>query len=200
MIRLTPLAVLAAGLLACNDTGRIDVSVATSPLAAESVGGTTATLVVTVNALRVHVGDDDDDSAPVVNDAGVAEDDDAAGGGWHTVFTGAAQLDLADADATALFLGTAEVPAGKITQIRLVLDGAPVYTTADGAAHDVTCPSCTTSGLKIVTRGLVLEGGDHLALDLVFDPATELSLTPTGYRMMPVVKLDEVRPVDDESP
>jgi hypothetical protein len=193
MVRLSAVGILAVGLLACGDeVGRIDVSVATAPLVAQASDGSTGSLQVTIRAVRVHVGADDADEV-TGTDGGVVEDVD--GDGWATVFEGAAILDLADADATALFLGGAEVPAGPITQIRLVLDGAPSYISGD-QSHEVSCPSCTTSGLKIVTRGsLVLGDGEHLALDLAFDPATTLELTPAGYRMAPVVKLDKVREV-----
>lgn len=195
MLRLPMLALLSTALIACSDTGRIDVSVAAQPLAAEPADG--AKLNVTVTAVRVHVGDDDDQEV-VETDGGAAEDGDAGGAGWTTVFEGAQALDLVDGQATALFLGTAEVPAGRITQIRVVLADDPSYV-AGGETHAVTCPSCSTSGLKIVTRGsLVLDADQHLALELSFAPETTLELTPTGYRMAPVVKLDKVTEVADD--
>jgi hypothetical protein len=142
-------------------------------------------LILTVARVDVHVaGDDDSDDNRPPGPLPPNDDD----GGWVTIFSGLARVDLLLAGSVETFLAAAPVPAGKITQIRLVLSDA---TWIDGAASTpVTCPSCTQTGLKIVTMGKVMvpRGGTiHITLD--FDRERSLRADKDGYRLDPVVKI-----------
>jgi hypothetical protein len=162
--------VLALGFAGCAaGTGHVDVAVATSGITGDPPASADR-LVVTIDEVDVHV---------------------EGGDGWVTVFAGAEEIDLYDVNATATFLGSAEVPAGDVTQVRLVLDGSPSLE-IDGVLHEVACPSCTQTGIKIVTGGkLQVASGERLALELTFDPASSLVGENGSYRLNPVIKVEE---------
>jgi hypothetical protein len=148
-------------------------------------GATTRHLVITVTEVNVHVaatGADDETKA----ESSAAKD--TGGSGWITVFSGKTDVDLFDATSTEELLGSIAVPAGKITQVRLVLAGAELI---DGATTTaVTCPSCSESGLKIITEGKVeVAAGGTLHLTLDFDQAKSLTQDGIGYRLAPVIKI-----------
>jgi hypothetical protein len=99
-----------------------------------------------------------------------------------------AQVDLLQAGSVEAFLGSGPVPAGKVTQIRLVISEA---TWVDGAiTKTVVCPSCTKTGLKIVTMGkLFVPVGGILHVTLDFDRDHSLHDDKDGLRLDPVVKI-----------
>ena len=156
----------------------------TTPSAGGSGASTQRHLVVTVTEVTVHVAATGADEANDPSDPGK----DPGGSGWITVFSGKTDVDLFDATSTEELLGSIAIPAGKITQVRLVLAGAELV---DGATTTaVTCPSCSQSGLKIITEGKVevAAGGTlHLALD--FDQTRSLTRDESGYRLAPVIKI-----------
>jgi len=165
-------------LAACAGTGQIDVGVtASSQLAQE----TTTTepeaaprLMVTVERVDVQIGDE------------TAED-----GGWVTVFTGPTEVDLRDAASAEVFLGGAEVPVGRVTQVRLILADDAVLVTGEDE-QIVSCPSCQETGIKIVTRGqLAVAEGETLSLQVVFDTAASLTASLDGLRLSPVIRLEK---------
>jgi len=83
------------------------------------------------------------------------------------------------------------VPAGRVTQVRLVLDGN-VTLVVDGVAQTLRCPSCSESGLKIVTEGdVTVAPGGHLHLDLEFDLDASLTLDGGALILRPTVKLQQ---------
>jgi hypothetical protein len=194
---------IAGALTGCQSgAGTIEVALASSgqPLLAlgsaadagsatpVDAGAVASHLVLTVTRVEVHVagldGPDDDPpagppGAPVMNG-----DD----GGWITVFSGTASVDLLKAASVEIFLGSTVAPAGKITQIRLVLSDA---TWVDGAVLlPVACPSCNETGLKIVTMGkLFVPVGGTLHVTLDFDQEHSLQASADGYRLDPVVKI-----------
>ena len=150
-----------------------------------------AQLLVTVDSVKVHVVPPEADHAANAKsdhqDSEASDDD----GHWYTVFSGSRQLDLLDVAADQSFLGSVDVPAGRVTQIRLVL--APTLTlVVDGESIAVSCPSCSESGLKIVTAGdvQVLAGG-HLMLTLDLDVRASLTLGNGGIGLSPVIRLGE---------
>ncbi len=108
-----------------------------------------------------------------------------------TVFTGSAVVDLLTAGSVETFLGSAPTPAGKVTQIRLILSDARFV---DGAlTAPVSCPSCTQTGLKIITMGkLFVPSGGVLSVTLDFDKEHSLSTTTDGFHLDPVVKIARV--------
>jgi hypothetical protein len=136
-------------------------------------------------------GDDDKDKdkdPPIPPAPAPAPPSHGDDGGWITVFSGLTVVDLLAAGSVETFLGSAAVPAGKITQIRLVIAQA---TWVDGAvSQPVTCPSCTQSGLKIVTMGkLFVPAGGTLHVTLDFDRDHSLHAEKDGFRLDPVVKI-----------
>ncbi|MEP7122120.1 MAG: DUF4382 domain-containing protein [Byssovorax sp.] len=186
--------VLAITLAGCGGAGgdaSVEVGITAQALqaAAPSSGGTGTTtqrhLVISVAEVNVHVaatkgGDNAKDSSAPGNDTG--------GSGWVTVFSGKTDVDLFDAASTEELLGSMTVPAGKITQVRLVLAGADLVEGATTTA--VACPSCSESGLKIVTEGKAeVAAGDTLHLALDFDQTKSLTQDEAGYRLAPVIKV-----------
>ncbi|WP_437680926.1 DUF4382 domain-containing protein [Sorangium sp. So ce131] len=180
----------------------VEVGVTAQPLevaAPSEPEGTTDTaaqrrLSVTVTEVNVHVAgdgaeaEDDADEGSPADDGEPAEETLADEQGWVTVFSGATKVDLFDAAATEQLLGSGEIPAGKITQVRLVL--ADVELVDGDVTSPVACPSCSESGLKIVTRGAVeVSPGDTLHLTLDFDQAGSLTEEESGYRLDPVIKI-----------
>ena len=163
----------------------------TTALPSEGSGPTAAQkhLVVTVDQVKLHVAvtgadnEADDDSAPEADTS-----TDMTTSGWKTALSGSTDVDLLDATATEALLGTIVVPAGKITQVRLVLSDAKLI---DGdKTLPVTCSSCAETGLKIILGGKVnVVDGDRLHLQLDFDQATSLTHDEAGYRLSPVIKL-----------
>ena len=151
------IAVSCAGAFAigCGSDAEIEATFSAQPVDQQSSGspsGNTAAaryLEITVRELAVHVADSGSD---VDEDHGPAGKEDSSGGGWSTVYEGSTRLNLLDATATEQFVGSNVVPAGKITQLRLIL--ADDATLVDGGERlSVTCPSCTQTGIKIVTSG-----------------------------------------------
>jgi hypothetical protein len=195
-------ALVAGALLGCqtNGGGTVEVGLTSSgqslTLAAPDLdgggpidtdAGTGPHLILTVNRVDIHIAGTDnvDDDALAPPSTPPPPDDD---GGWFTVFTGAAQVDLLQAGSVEAFLGSGPVPAGKVTQIRLVIAQA---TWIDGTiSKPVTCPSCTQTGLKIVTMGkIVVPAGGTLHVTLDFDRDHSLKDDKDGFRLDPVVKV-----------
>lgn len=126
--------------------------------------------------------------APKGNDLA---DENAGGGGWTTVFQGSQQLNLFDPSGIEIPLNAAPVPvpAGTITQIRLVLDPNPTLTSPSGS-QTIRCPSCSSSGLKLKpVSPLALEPGDHVHASLVFDASHSLVTAPPTWILRPVVSV-----------
>jgi hypothetical protein len=151
----------------------------------DAAGPSGPRLLLDVQRVDVHIagGDDADDGSPPPDGPPSPDDD-----GWITVFSGVALVDLLQAGSVETFLGSAAVPAGKVTQIRLVIADA---TWVDGTVtKPVTCSSCTETGLKIVTMGKVsVPSGGTLHITLDFDRDHSLHADKDGYRLDPVVKV-----------
>ena len=109
--------------------------------------------------------------------------------GWIVLNDTPATYDLLDLqNGVFVTIGTAKVPAGHYTQVRLKL-GAGSTVTVDGIAHPLFVPSGMQSGLKLVgnfdvpTNGLL-----DIALD--FDAARSIFEDGTGrYHLKPTVKV-----------
>jgi hypothetical protein len=188
-------ALLAGALVGCQGSGgTVEIGLTSSgqPLVANASDGGTVVgprLVLDVTRVDVHVAGDgmpDDPPGGLTGTSGgpPAHDD----GGWITVFAGAAEVDLMQPGSVETFLGSAPTPAGKVTQIRLVLAAA---TWLDGTSVvPVACPSCTQTGLKIVTMGkLFVPSGGTLHVTLDFDAEHSLHTDTGGFRLDPVVKI-----------
>jgi hypothetical protein len=178
--------------------GFVEVEVSSNALTEEPGAQPTRSLLVTVTEVDVHVvekggKDEPERAAPegeiAVADAQTAADAEQEQNGWVTVFEGEQEINLLDAAAASAFLGGAAVPAGKITQLRLVLAGEALLLDGD-QRFPVSCPSCTEAGLKLNPSGKleVAEGG-ALSLTLEFDQEGSLTEDSEGLRMSPVIKL-----------
>jgi len=145
-------------------------------------------LEITVSDVLVHVAAHGGDHEAREDSASGAETGES---GWFTVFSGKTRVDLLDAITTEALLDSVTVPAGKITQVRIVLTDAELIEGTKRTA--VSCPSCSETGLKIVTEGKVeAAAGDTLHLALDFDQARSLTLKEGVYRLGPVIKVARV--------
>lgn len=177
--------------------GFVEVELSSNALTGEPGAEPTRSLLITVTEVDVHVvekgGRDQERAAPEgeieVADAETAADAEQERNGWVRVFEGEQQINLLDAAAVSAFLGGAAVPAGKITQLRLVLADDALLLEGDQSLP-VACPSCTETGLKLNPSGKleVAEGGT-LSLRLEFDQEGSLLEDSEGLRMSPVIKL-----------
>lgn len=138
------------------------------------------------------------------------------GGGRVTLLSpgdaeGLGLVELTQLAGTTLDLVTdVTIPAGNYGQLRFVIDGA-VLETEDGdvftynathphgatATGSLTCPSCSTTGIKVLLPGDVanLEGGSHILL-LDFDVSQSFGHPTgmtTGWVMHPVIRGAELQ-------
>jgi hypothetical protein len=169
-------AIVVAG---CSSSGTIETSVSSSALTgAPGRFEGPAHLSVTIREVAVHIGSEID------------EQDQTEDAAWTTVFSGPTRIDLYDTGLVSKMLSSAPAPAGPVTQVRLVLDDDPTLT-VDGVALPVSCPSCTETGIKIVTHGaLEVPEGGTLFLTLDFDQDASLHTDGHGgYILQPTVRL-----------
>ena len=107
-----------------------------------------------------------------------------AGTGWFTVVEEAKTFDLIAIEDVKEFLGTAELSAGKYTQIRLNINEALV--TINGTEYDLTIPSKT---IKLV-KGFDIEPNEITTLTLDFDAQESIhSAGKDKYIMRPTIKV-----------
>ncbi len=101
--------------------------------------------------------------------------------GWVTVMNGDLTVDLLKLKTATQDLGFANLPSGKITQIRLYLtEGGPQYVTLpDGSKIDLKVPSGVQSGIKI--KGpFDLAACANTVVTLDFDGHRSIWVHPTG--------------------
>ncbi len=85
-------------------------------------------------------------------------------------------------------LADQDIPSGKISQIRLVLNETGNRVVIGGVSQDLTTPSGQTSGVKLNVQD-VLTPGVAYTLRLDFDAAKSLVLTGNGkYILKPVIR------------
>jgi hypothetical protein len=91
----------------------------------------------------------------------------------------------------SIVLGTAEVPSGDYTQIRLKIDSTEVV--IDGKPHGVTVPSDAQTGLKLVSNFSVVAGS---TFELIIDFDAQRSVVTTGppnnpdYLLQPTIRVE----------
>jgi len=142
-------------------------------------------LVVTQVSARVE---DFDPDTTDVDTTDVDEADDG-GGGWIVLEGDPATFDLMTLqNGQFVTIGSAVVPAGHYTEIRLKL-GSGSNVVVDGVTHSLTVPSGMSSGYKLKGSFDVPSGGVvDIALD--FDAARSVFQTGAGqYMLKPVVKI-----------
>lgn len=113
------------------------------------------------------------------------------GEGWIVLGTPNLQVDLLTltGGVSATLVDGATVPAGKYTQLRLVLGPRNTVTLADGSVHDLTVPSGQQSGVKLTvnfevapntTRDVLVDFDAHRSIFVHQAGASEkLILRPT---------------------
>ena len=90
-----------------------------------------------------------------------------------------------------LLIGSADVPAGKYTQVRIIIDDAEIG--VDGEVHSLTVPSAAKTGLKFGPQFTVEEGSVY---ELVFDFHLNRSIVvngpkndPKSYKLKPHIRM-----------
>jgi len=90
-----------------------------------------------------------------------------------------------------LLIGSADVPAGKYTQVRILIDDAEIG--VDGEVYPLDVPSGAQTGLKFGPQFTIEEGSIY---DLVFDFDVNRSIvvngpkkSPKGYKLKPHMRM-----------
>jgi hypothetical protein len=194
LVALAPVALFS--LAGCGDgTATVRVTATDSSAAVQALTDAEVeafpSIIVNVVSIKVHVvAEDDEESAEEAKHAGEGED--SSGAGWIELLPAAREVDLVKLSAGEIEeLTTEEIPAGKLSQIRFVLDETdPGHAVrADGSEVAITIPSGTSSGLKIAAK-LDLEAGTEVELPLDFDVSQSLSEANDGtLRIAPLIRL-----------
>jgi hypothetical protein len=190
ILAILPLALLVAS---CSAEGNITVDVKSTsqavvepPTPGQPVPPAPPRLLATISRIAVHVAT-----------SGIEMSDEAFTGkedtdGWTTIFEGDQTINLLDSASVARTLGSAPAPEGTVTQVRLYIKDDVVLFDESGE-HAVTCPSCTESGLKLVTSSQVeVERNGVLRLTLNFDADKSLVENPNGLILKPTIRVEAV--------
>ena len=133
-------------------------------------------VIIDVQDVRVHSASSDSSS------------------GWVSLDVNEGKYDLLQlTNGLDTLLGTAELPAGRISEIRLIL-GAENTIVASGKTYDLKTPSAQQSGLKIKVN-MDLQAGSSYVVLLDFDAARSVVRTGNGkFNLKPVLRamLEEV--------
>jgi hypothetical protein len=110
------------------------------------------------------------------------------GNGWQALNVDDQVINLLDlTNGKDTLLGATEIPAGKISQIRLKL-GDNNTVKIDGKTYNLNIPSGSQSGLKLQVHETFVEGVTYKIL-LDFDVARSIVLTGAGqYKLKPVIR------------
>lgn len=107
----------------------------------------------------------------------------SAQAGWVTLFTGpSVKVDLLKLQSSVMQLGWANMPAGKVTQVRLYVEAGSTNEVVlpDGSHVPLKVPSGVQSGIKI--KGpFDLSGCQTTHLTLDFDGKKSIWVHPTGH-------------------
>jgi hypothetical protein len=108
--------------------------------------------------------------------------------GWMSLDVNEGKYDLLQlTDGLDTLLGTAQIPAGRISEIRLILGGENTVA-SKGHIYDLKTPSAQQSGLKIKLDMDLKEGTTYTIL-LDFDAARSIVKTGKGsYNLKPVIR------------
>jgi hypothetical protein len=100
---------------------------------------------------------------------------------WVHVSQQPRRVDLLDwSNGETLLLGSADVPAGKYTQIRIKIDSA--FVGVDGEVHQMKVPSGSQTGLKLGPEFTIADGSTY---ELVLDFDANRSVVRQGPRHNP---------------
>lgn len=125
---------------------------------------------IDIQGVAVHVGDNDEES------------------GWRSLPAREGVYNLLDlTNGLDTLLGEVEIPAGKISQVRLVL-GDNNTVKVNGDVFDLSTPSAQQSGLKLQVHQTLSAGITYKIL-LDFDVARSIVTTGNGsYKLKPVIR------------
>ena len=156
---LTPAAILSGcGSSSSGSSGQGTLRVAMVDAPDPSV----SSVVVTIDRVEAHVDND-----------------------WVTITSGPQTLDLIDLVENEVILGSATLPAGHYTQIRLFPSSATV--TDDDGTHPVTIPSGVQTGIKVNVNHDIEPGGITVVL-LDFNVHKSFHKLGNGqYHLQPVI-------------
>ena len=112
--------------------------------------------------------------------------------GWITVTGNPMTVDLLEwTNGNTILVGSAEVPAGKYTQIRVIIDDAEIG--VDGGVFPLDVPSGAQTGLKFGPEFTIEEGSTY---ELVMDFDANHSIvvngpwhSPKGYKLKPHIRV-----------
>ncbi len=155
-------------LAACGSSGKVQVMLTDAPL-----DGATAVNVTLTKVEVHHVGDG-------------GEDDDS---GWQTILEEEKSFNLLELqDGVTAPLGDAELPEGKITQVRLVVtDDASLVN--DTGTYPLEISSGTETGIKLVGCFNVV-ADEETTITVDFDAGASVSGDlGSGYKLRPTIKL-----------
>lgn len=127
--------------------------------------------LITISGVQVHRATEEE--AP----------DEETEAGWFTVVETAQTFDLIELRDAKAFLGSAELEAGRYTQVRLIVEEA--LATIDGTEHTLKVPSGT---IKLV-HPFTVEVGQTTELTLDFDAEESIHAAGKKYIMRPTIKL-----------
>lgn len=183
---------LVAGAVGCGGTGQIKLSLTDTPADLVNV----SQVNITFDEIRVH-----DNASSSVPDGGPnAAQDGVNGPGWIVLCTDTQTVDLmqltngrftpmctqAAADG-GMVSRAIDVPAGRISQLRLDVVSAQLVFNDGTPRASLTVPSGPTSGLKINVDRDVPSGG-VLDLKLDFNAASSINKQADGtYKLTPVL-------------
>ncbi len=189
LLGILPLVIFAAG---CGNQGTVEVDVASTSQALTGVPTQPGEPAPAQRELRASITRVD---MHVVESGREARGQVAAGRaseGWTTIFEGEQEINLLDSESVARSLGSAPAPVGKVTQVRLFLNEGALLVDEQGS-RSITCPSCSETGLKLVTAAQVeVEADGVLRLSLDFDADASLVESDTGTILRPVVRVHAV--------
>lgn len=116
----------------------------------------------------------------------------ANGNNWVTLSTNAGVYDLLalQNNVTAVLANNTQVPAGKVSQMRLMLGtNNTVQLTADSSIHPLTIPSAYNSGVKI-NVDQTIPSNQTLVITLDYDADKSINKNGNGeYIMNPVISV-----------
>jgi|GEM_PF-1091359 len=192
-LRSIVLLLLGASAAACGgSTGQIKISLTDSPSDLANV----SQVNITVDEIRVH----DEASSGAPSGGPAAASDGVDGSGWIVLCTDTQLIDLmklTNGRYTPMCMRPAadggiearpiEVPAGRISQLRLHLQAANLVFNDGTPTATLVVPSGSTSGLKINVDRNVPAGG-VLELKLDFNAASSINKQGDGtYKLTPVL-------------
>jgi len=111
---------------------------------------------------------------------------------WVFIKQDPVRVNLLDwSNGETFLLGSADVPAGKYTQIRIKIDSA--FVGVKGNVYELTVPSASRTGLKLGPQFTINEGSTY-SLVLDFDAHKSIVVTghkhnPTGYKLKPHIRV-----------